>query len=188
MEFNWKTNKIKKVNLLDGTKVKQVDVLKSGVRTTVYKAQTDLIVNGAVQSALGSLTLLKQQYNSALTYSGDYVHLQNQNSGSVSRVDSANKIEWSQYSTMKIELGASDCKYSTVLVNIAKNVTVPTWWWMGSSPNATYTQKAWGWSNKTWSSGTILTLDVSDCTEKGILMIGIKDNVGDFYIKNIWLE
>lgn len=44
MAFNWNTNKINKVNLLDGTIVKQVDVLKNGVRTTVFKDDIDTLM------------------------------------------------------------------------------------------------------------------------------------------------
>lgn len=154
----------------------------------IYSAQTDLIVDGVVQSTLGGLTLRKQQYSSSLTYPTGYVLLTARNSGTVSRVDSTNKIDWTQFSVLKIELGASNLQYSQVLLAIGKNTSIPTSWWLEASPNANYSQKAFSWSKPVWTDGTILELNIAGCTEQGILMFGTKDNIGNLYIKNMWLE
>lgn len=154
--------------------------------TLVYNAQTDLIIEGEVQSFAGGFTLLMQQYNSELTYPSGYMLYRNTNSGSVSRVDSTNKINWSKYTTLKIKLGASDCRYANVWFMIGQNKDIPTWWWPGDDSN--YVSFYQLYRNPVWNADTVLELDISNVTNTGIFMMGMTGNVGDLYISDIWIE
>ena len=154
--------------------------------TLIYTAEEYLLQNGVAQTLAGGFTLLQQQYSSGLSYPSGYMLLQNVNSGSVSRVDSTKKIDWSKYTTLKIKLGASDCRYAKVWFMIGQNKEIPTWYWPGDDSN--YVSFAIQYVAPVWSAGTVLSFDISNITNTGIFMMGMTSNVGDLYISDIWVE
>lgn len=187
--YNTSATQIKKRYAMIGstaTQVKKKYAMIDSTATLVYSAEEYLLQNGAVQTLAGGFTLLQQQYASGLTYPSGYMLYKNTNSGSVSRVDSTKKIDWSKYTALKIKLGGSDCRYAQVWFMIGQDKEIPTWWWPGNDSNLV--SFAIRYKYPVWSAGTVLSFDISNITNTGIFMMGMTENIGDLYISDIWLE
>lgn len=161
-------------------------IYRNSVGTEICKAANYLLEGGVVQSLAGGFTLRKQQYNSELSFPSGYMLIKPTNSGTVSRTDSTNKINWANYNKLCVKLGASDLRYSTVHFMIGLDKTIPDGWWPGNDSN--YVSFYREYAYPVWSAGTVLEFDISNVTNSGILMIGTKENVGDLYIADIWVE
>lgn len=159
--------------------------------TLIYTAEEYLLQNGVAQTLAGGFTHYAQQYSSELTYPSGYMQLKNNNSGSYSRVDSNNEIDWSKYSMLKVQMGATTVPtYSTFVIAIAKG-TIDSGTYISSissSNRSLYKSYNDPSASITWAEDYILSFDVSSITTAGKFMIGMIHNVGTWKIKNIWVE
>lgn len=157
----------------------------------IYTAEDYLLKSGVAQTLVGGFTHYAQQYNSELTYPSGYMQLKNTNSGSYSRVDSNKQIDWSQYSTLYVQVGATTVPtYSTFTLAIAKGSVDSGKYLYGN--DSTYYSLYKQWNNPSaaieWEEDKILEFDVSSIITTGKLMFGMVHNVGTWKIKNIWVE
>lgn len=167
----------------NGAEVSNITV--NGVE--VWSGKAYLLKDGVATALSGGFTHYAQTYASALNTIDGALVLENINSGSNSRVDTVNTIDWSKYKTFNMRFRRCTIPSYTTLIFAILSKDLDTMYWLNSIPNQ-YKEMYLQYSAAGWTDGQVSTFDISKVKCKTKFMFGMLGNIGTLIIEDIWLE